>query len=188
MRAIFDVHLDVQPLVATKLIHYIRPTANLESLATICRSGGTISGMKPLRKRRFWQFGLSTLLLGTVVCGAAAWLFSALVVEPHGREQALIAEIRREGGRVDTEALGPAWLDWIHSSYRQRAVTVHLVGPAVDDALLGRLKRLEHLRKLWLVETSITFEASHALQSVRPDLEIHVVQGFPVQTTEGVVR
>ena len=145
-------------------------------------------GMKPLPKRRYWQFGLSTLLLGTVVCGAAAWLFSVLVVEPHRHEEAVIAQIRRDGGRVDTEALGPEWLDWIDSRYRQRAVTVHLVGPTVDDAVFDRLHRLQHLRKLWLVETATTPEAAHELESLRPELEIHVVQGFPGQTTREANR
>jgi hypothetical protein len=134
-------------------------------------------------RRRYLQFGLSTLLLLMLGCGVSAWCFNALMLAPYRQEQTIIAEIRREGGGVTTEALGPEWLDWFDSQYSQRAVTVHLVGASVSDELLGRLHSLKYLRKVWLIETATSPEATRQLQTARPQLEIHVVQGFPIQST-----
>jgi Leucine-rich repeat (LRR) protein len=110
------------------------------------------------RKRRWWQFGLPTLL-GMVTLSAIGL---ALIVHPAERQRRDVATVRSLGGRVAYEdgpfarTRIPSWLrKRLGDDYFANVVSVSLDDTQVSDAELAHLKGLTGLEWLGLDDTKI---------------------------------
>ena len=114
--------------------------------------------VKPRRKRRWFQFGLGTLLgLVTLV---AVWL--GVLVNRAERQLRAVAAVQRLGGDVAYADTGlswtPKWLRaWAREEYFQTVTAVSLMSVTqVTDADLTHLEGLTGLERLWLQGTPVS--------------------------------
>jgi len=117
------------------------------------------TNVKPRRKRRWFQFGLPTLL-GLVTLSAVVL---GLIVNSAERQRRAVAAVRSLGGVVYYEddkpfAAGPPfWLrKWFGPDYIANVVAVYLTDTHVGDAGLESLTGLTRLQVLDLSNTRIS--------------------------------
>jgi hypothetical protein len=139
----------------------------------------------PRRRRRWYQYGLRSLLLLMLVCGLL-FGYVAHFRREHEREKRAIAAIKEIGGKVETAPRGPAWLRWIAGEKAAtRVVSVDLeyyiagggfttdgehftfssLGEKVTDEWLPNLKDLKYLESLNLAANEITRDGLVVLRS-----------------------
>jgi len=114
--------------------------------------------VKPRRKRRWFQFGLGTLL--GLVTLMAVWL--GALVNRAERQLRAVAAVQRLGGDVAYADEGlswtPEWLRaWAREGYFQTVTAVSLMNVTqVTDADLTHLEGLTGLQLLWLHDTQVS--------------------------------
>jgi hypothetical protein len=119
-------------------------------------------GGKPRRKRRWFQFGLATLL-GLVTLVA---IVLGLVVNPAEQQRRAVAVVHRLGGGVEYEdeephggnvSLAPEWLrESLGKHYFRSVIRVSLSYTRLSDAGLAHLKGLTGLQGLSLDDTQVS--------------------------------
>ena len=123
-----------------------------------------VPAAKPTLKRRWFQFSLRTLLIGTAVIGGVAdrglrW------IAPAQRQRAAVQMVERLGGSVtyaDAQAKG-SWIvtrlrDWLPRDYVDNVVGVSFIMTQVADADLVHLNGFRNLVQLELSGTAVTDE------------------------------
>jgi internalin A len=152
---------------------------------------------KPRKKprRRWFQFGLSTLLAVTALAAGGAMAFR-VYVEPYRRQRETMALIEKLGGSYQTTA-ADKWLLWLFGDDFQNITLVDLANcdepeayldqiaalPAVEVLIVGgnefsdehlrRLHRLGALRGLVLDTTSVTNDGLCALRTFLPEFDVY---------------
>jgi hypothetical protein len=121
---------------------------------------------KPKRKRRWPQFGLTTLL-GIVTLSA---IVVALIVNPAERQRRAVAAVRDIGGVVVVANEGPvrSWLrDRLGNDYFGHAVEVFLTESPIKDADLRYLEVLTELRTVHLNYTQVSGDGLRHLRGLK---------------------
>ena len=143
------------------------------------------------------RFGLTKLLVVTLVLGVAFGSWRAFVISPHLREQRARAAIREVTGNVWSEPFGPRWLRELFGDYYFQKVTqfeivaqagsdeelvyvtefpklrcLFLTGEEFTDAGLHYLRGLHQPVTVFLTRTSITNEGLDEIRGAAPNLEL----------------
>ncbi len=86
-------------------------------------------------------------------------------------EQPLIAQIRKEGGKVNTTFAGPRWVTRLLNRRVQfvldRVYQVEIVDANLDDAALQRLRALPELGSVMLLRSTICRDGLRLLKAIR---------------------
>ncbi len=161
----------------------------------------------PRRARRRWyQFGLSTLLGLVTLAAVGAWAWDRYL-EPYRRQRQAKAVIEKLGGRCQTVQAD----DWLQRLLGQDLQNVTLVdvggcddpaayldhvaalpaletlavgGSAFSDEHLARLCRAGSLRGLVLDGTSVTADGLESLRAALPQLDVYTSQHRTIAALE----
>jgi hypothetical protein len=135
-------------------------------------------------RRRWFQYGIRSLLLLMLACGLL-FAYAAHVRREQERERPAIAAVEEIGGTCETAARGPAWVRWLAGEKATtRVVSVDLthgitasgIGPdgvcisinplrqSVTDDWLAKLEGLKQLETLSLSGNPITGEGLSKLR------------------------
>jgi hypothetical protein len=125
----------------------------------------------PTPKRRWFQYGISTLLLLILVCGAVL----ALVVNPARRQRRAVEFVRDLGGHADHANEGdmqstfvPGWLQRsLGDDYFRSVDAVDLHDTPISNSGMAHLKGLTALEWLHLDTTAITDEGLLHLEGMK---------------------
>ncbi len=145
-------------------------------------------------RRRWFQFGLSTLLVVTALAAGGAMAFR-VYVEPYRRQRETMALIEKLHGSYKTTAADP-WLRWLYGDNFQNITVVDVAdcdepaayldqvaslpalhtlmvgGLEFTDAHLRRLQQIPTLQNLVIDSTSVGDEALAALEESLPGLQV----------------
>ena len=121
----------------------------------------------PKPKRRWYQFSLRTLMLFMVVCAVVSAWFGKKLDETR-REQVMVAEIEKLGGRVGyMDTMVPRW---VAAPFRRASFVGFCYGNVTDDEVV-HLERLTNLKRLSLNGAQVTDAGLVHLEGL-PNLEV----------------
>jgi hypothetical protein len=107
------------------------------------------------RVRRWFQFGLRSLMAVVLLAALGLGLVWLPYIEPYRREQQALRSFGYKLGDYDSEPRGPQWLRWLGTEkYLQRIVRLHLA--RIDDEEIKRLVTFSHLRELRIDQELLT--------------------------------
>jgi hypothetical protein len=135
-----------------------------------------------------WRFRFNLrLLLFAMTCVAIALAYYRAFVFDWWQELDPIVALRKSGGQVYTEPRGQYLLrQFAGDTLSERAVYVHLNGPALDDSTLEHLRELPHVEVLSIKSPRVTDAGLVHLESLQNLRDLNLVD--TQVTEEGVAR
>lgn len=131
------------------------------------------SVIHPQPSRRWHQFSLRTLLIGTTIVGALLGVSLRWIV-PSQRQRMAVRMVERTGGKIvytDAPAGEARFVtrlrDWLPRDYFDHVVLIDLSNRPVTDADLAHVKGLAELSWLSLYNTQVTDAGLVHLQGLR---------------------